>query len=195
MRGVGGQTCFDSNYFEQLATKPSCQRNWYEGTSVHPMPHYHGQAPAVLGFDKTIMIYCLEALGRWHGQAINDVPPTDEIATTCVAANKNVLRLMNGWNICENFHWMVCAARGDLPGQQHSRQIEFSLAPGSLDRVEDLGTINRGGYQVNDVYYLEICLFAHVCKNGDELFGLRKGAGFVCDLQPERVRDLASLLA
>ena len=25
----------------------------------------------VLGFDKTIMIYCLEALGRWHGQAIN----------------------------------------------------------------------------------------------------------------------------
>lgn len=189
------QTCFGGpSFFDALAksNEASCHRNWYEGTGVRGIPHYREPAPAVLGFDRTIMQYCLEVLGMWP-QPINDVPPSNDIADKCVRANKNVLRLMNGWNICENVKWMSCAANGALPGQD-SKKIIFSLAPSTLARVELLGSGRGNGYNVDEVYYLEVCLFNQICTNSDQLFSVKKGEAFECEFDAERVLELGRLL-
>lgn len=111
---------------------------------------------------------------------MTQLPDSNYLALQCMHANLNVLRLMNGWNLCTNLRWMMCAVRGALPGQEGSRRLVFSKAPNTLERVEDIGGGSRSRYGVADVFYLEVCLLNHVCNNRDELFATGRGDGFEC---------------
>ena len=100
----------------------------------------------------------------------------------------------------------MCAAKGLLPGQG-GRTIKFARAPNRLD----LGLNNRlgvcsgwvpphapsggiFGYATDDIFYLESCLFSQICRNGHEIFELRKGHAFECDLDVGLFRELQGLL-
>ena len=93
---------------------------------------------------------------------------------------------------------MICAARGQLPGQTSSK-ILFSLAPNELDASADsrkpFGQC-RGyrdwklscehGYATDDVFFMEVCLFNQLCANRQELWSVRRGQPFVCELSRAR---------
>ena len=121
----------------------------------------------------------------------------------------NILQLVGSqtpYNICRNLEWMVCAARGELPFQK-SRKIRFAVA---TDTIEISGRYplwkcsgftnapggceHETGYANDDIFFLETCLFNHLCKNKEELFSLRVGQDFECDFSPPAFRELASIL-
>jgi len=155
-------------------------------------PSYPRQAPALLGFDEAIMEYCLEKLGT--PKKVTQLPETNLLANTCVKANYNILRLMHGWNLCANLQWMVCAVHGELPGQRGDSTVLFAAAPYTLGRIEDLARRTKVSYWVSDVYYLEVCLFNHICRNRHELFSLARGKAFRCNVDLDALDDLAHLL-
>ena len=88
---------------------------------------YRSDAPALFGFDGSIDRFC------------NNRPKPNPYdggighANSCIRSNINILSIYDGsYNICRNLEWMVCAARGALPGQL-SRTVLFSFAPRDLD--------------------------------------------------------------
>ena len=90
--------------------------------------------------------------------------------------------------MCVNLMWQTCAIKGLLHGQGGGRQMRFSIAPAALDtalfRNPPKGCVNGdcgNGYAVSDVYYAEVCVMSHSCRNREALFRLRVGELFVCD--------------
>ena len=47
---------------------------------------------------------------------------------------------------------------------------------------------------MSDVYYAEICVLSHVCRNGARLFSLRVGELFECLFSEAKFQSLHSLL-
>ncbi|KAL3933499.1 MAG: hypothetical protein SGPRY_000253, partial [Prymnesium sp.] len=94
-------------------------------------PAFTQAAPALLGLDDTLFEYCSELLGI---QASYDGPEggfNSKLAHRCVQANHNILRLTSArvpWSMCQTLQWLMCAARGQLPGQQ-SPTLHFAIAP------------------------------------------------------------------
>ena len=149
-----------------------------EGDLGKKIPKFVGAAPALLGFDEGIDVYCQERApdwAKWRGHA-----------TRCVAANVNILSLYGNrvpYNICRNLEWQTCAAKGMLPGQG-TPAIRFATAPSSLDPAGATGkplgqckgwvpstppTGGVYGFATDDIFFLEVCLFNELCYNGHEL--------------------------
>ena len=104
-----------------------CDQNWMQGTAQAPgpgdRPHFTQPAPALLGFDETILGYCSHLVGL-------DFDGGDlELAERCVRANKNVLRLLQGrpWGMRQNIEWQMCALSGKHG--QDGRKVSFASAP------------------------------------------------------------------
>ena len=199
-RGGTGDTCIGRGWppfdLEGALAGRGCERNWLEGT--HDRPVFPRPAPALLGFDETIYAFCSAELGEAEGPYWGD---NNALAARCVDANENVLRVMGGWNMCVNLMWQTCAVKGLLHGQGPQRHLRFSIAPRDLDvRLFDnppKGCVNGGcdrGYAVSDVYYAEICVLSHICKNREQLFQLDVGQNFVCDLDEGGYRGLRQML-
>ena len=113
-------------------------------------------------------------------------------------ANENVLRVTSGWNMCMNLHWQVCAIQGRLHGQENGK-MHFSIAPkdldvGIFDSPESCIGGCDGGYAISDVYFAEICVLSHICKNRAELFLADVGTIFECDFDEQRFLELRTLL-
>lgn len=186
-------------FFRDAEAGTTCGRNWYEGNqgdlgSVHGgptrnwvEPHFTKPAPAVLGFDESIDWMCGNRnLGGWQH------------AQTCVRSNKNILALFwpAVYNSCANFQWQVCAAKGWLPGQG-SPVIKFAYEPRDLNTEEGphpLGSCNsyapagcdeNFGYGSSDIFFLEVCIYNTICKNGADVFKLDVGEAFHCELHHE----------
>ena len=198
-RAPGGAACFGRGWppfdLDGALRGDGCDRNWLEGT--HPRPVYRQPAPALLGFDETIYAFCSAETRLEEGPYWGD---NNALAVRCVGASENVLRVMGGWNMCVNLHWQTCAAKGLLHGQRDS-SMRFSIAPKELDI--DLfdnppnGCVNGGcdrTYSISDVYYAEVCLLSHICRNRRELFELEYGELFRCDLDDGAYLELKQLL-
>ena len=195
-----GPACFEQGWqhfeFEAALQGRGCDRNWLEGT--HERPVFPSPAPALLGWDETIYAYCAAKLGQAEGPYWGN---NNELAAICTQANENVLRVMGGWNMCVNLHWQTCAVKGLLHGQG-GRELHFSIAPGALDvglfdRPPNNQCVNGGcseHYAVSDVYYGEVCVLSHICRNGAVLFSLEVGEPFVCDLDEAAFLGLRELL-
>lgn len=50
------------------------------------------------------------------------------------------------------------------------------------------------GYANWDIYYLEVCIFNHLCTNGKEMFSINPGGLFTCNFSRERFASLQSML-
>ena len=192
-------------YFADVASGRHCQTNWFEGNGgslgiAERLPTFSGSGAALLGFDDTIDRVCHKGEGcRWHAEC-------------CVKRSYNILSLYGQrvpYNICRNLEWQACAAKGLLPGQKDS-QIVFAIEPSSVtpdgSNGRQLGvcggwtpakkpTGGAYGYATEDIFYLEICLFHHICRNGEELFQLRAGDVFVCDFSHEALGELEIMLS
>lgn len=101
--------------------------------------------------------------------------------------------------VCVNLQWQLCAIRGQLHGQ-HASTMMFSIPPKSLD----VGIFDHpsrcvgdcsGNYAVSDVYFAEVCVLNHVCKNKRELFELDVGTAFHCDFDRDAFMELRTLLS
>ena len=194
-----------ATYFNDLVSGVHCNTNWYEGNQGElgyggRLPYFSQNAPALLGFDESITWYC-------DRQNPNRTKYTGH-AEACVAGNLNILSLYSGrvpYNICRNLEWQACAAQGRVPGQGN-HDILFARAPNSLDASgaggKPLGQC-RGwvpstrptggrdyGYSTDDIFYLEVCMFNRICRNGHALFNLRIGEPFLCDFYEAGVRSL-----
>ena len=196
-RQGGNQACFEWGWghfeFDKALRGEGCDRNWLEGT--HDWPQYPSPAPALLGFDETIYAYCSAEIHKNEGPFYQD---NNGLARRCVDANENVLRVMGGWNMCVNLQWQTCAIKGLLHGQGN-RKMHFSIAPKDLDMNifrnpwACVGNCETN-YAISDVYFVEICVISHVCKNREELFALEVGELFECDLDEAAFRELEVLL-
>jgi len=182
------------DFFDNAWWGKDCARNWYTGNQGGlgqqnggpdkdwVNPHFTAPAPALLGFDRNINWHC-------HG---NDV----DHATACTRANVNILSLY-GWeipyNVCRNLEWQVCAAKGTLPGQG-SDNIIFSFAPKDLQ--VDGGDFPLGGcnsyapsgcggadYASGDIFYLEACVLDTMCSNRDDMWALKAGDTWHCEME------------
>lgn len=110
------------------------------------------------------------------------------------------------YNLCRNLEWQVCAAKGMLPGQDGNTRLRFASAPARLQvkpwsegaaSCEAPSTPRSGaaalGYNVNDVFFLELCIFSQLCTNGADVFKLKVGEPFHCEFSKagfERLREL-----
>lgn len=199
-------------FADTLAGTHCSSTNWYEGNQGalgregHSPTFRHPEAAGLLGFDETIDDFCASALGGWdharnHGHA-----------QRCVEANLNILSLYGHrlpYNMCRNLEWMVCASQGRLPGQGRAI-LKFSRAPSTLQpggsSGKPLGKCcgwtpegmhPRGGafgYATDDIFYLEVCLFAQICENGEDLFSMKVGDPFECIFSATRFSELQELL-
>lgn len=143
-RSGSGAACWgdgalaDIYFAAALSNRQLCDANWLEGAAggAHERPLFpRAVAPALLGFDGDIHRRCSELAGlgssRVSGAAWNA-----ELAVRCIQASRNVLRIGSGasygWTMCVNLNWLLCAARGWLPGQGGTT-LQFARAPGQLD--------------------------------------------------------------
>jgi len=208
-RAPGSRACFqdDSRFWENALSGKDCGRNWYEGASSQfggwgaRVSYPKHQAPAVLGYDESIFAWCCRVLGNRDvsgGGCGFHIGENTRLADTCIAASQSVLRLMNGWNLCRNTEWVMCALHGRLPGQ-NTRAIRFAKAPKSLV-IEEFwrppagcvnGACDSKHYAVSDVFYVEACLISSVCRNRERLFAsLGVGEDFACDFDAEAYERL-----
>lgn len=201
-RGPTEAGCWEEHggrrYFDKVLAGDGCDRNWFEGYhgEATDRPEFTAAAPALLGFDSTIWELCVEVLGMNRNGYSNE-----ELATRCIAANRNILRVSWGWNMCQNLEWQLCAARGKLPGQQ-GRGIMFATAPKALS-IEEWRVPNswpchhgcpQGKYSVGDVYYAELVVYRQICRSAPQLFEVGRGEEMQCDVDSEAFAELAELL-
>ena len=74
--------------------------------------------------------------------------------------------------------------------------MHFADAPKLLDTHNDFW---EGGewvtrYSVGDVYYLEVCMLSQLCANANELFSVKVGEYFECELEQGRFAELKAIL-
>jgi len=209
--GCWGTADQAADYFAQTLSGSECDVNWYEGASgslgeQQSRPQFTQPAPALLGFDDTIFIFCSQVLHRQTWFSGEASLFNSEVANRCVEANQNILRLVSQrvpWNMCQNLRWVMCAARGKLPGQDSSR-MHFATAPKALDvdtwyrptswPCDEGQGCPEGLYSVGDVYFVEICLLREICANGDDLFHLDRGGIFECNVDDAAFQSLAEKL-
>lgn len=201
--------CWDAqpNFWEQTLRGDRCHINWFQGTIDEQVPRFSGPADALLGFDESIYMHCLDLLGRWHAVTEWSMPDEPTLARTCIAANQNILRLHSAsepWNMCQNLRWMLCALRGKLHGQRGSL-IHFAAAPKHMkvdqldgynlnhQRVMDHGMWRQ--YKVSDVFFSEVCILSVICSNPSDLFAVKDGEPFHCHLDDGRFRKFASWMS
>ena len=105
--------------------------------------------------------------------------------------------------------WQVCAAKGGIPGQ-NSKKIVFGKKPSELNPNPNggkpLGTCGgwvpawlnnhhcRDNYATDDIFFLEICMFNQICRNGEDLWDLEVGQEWECDFDEVLFDELADLL-
>jgi len=195
MVGPGEWRCWDGlggkQWLEGMWKGTWCNRNWMEGSAADMggdgMPAFSKPAPALLGFDETILGYCSELVGMgFDGGDLNT-----ELAQRCVWANKNVLRLFSGarpWDMCQNIEWQMCALTGKLP-HQDGRKVSFATAPRDLQlewwtdpSKHPTYTPVWDGFALGDVYFAEVAVIFLVCANRAQLFELEVGETFVCEM-------------
>ena len=135
LRQPNGPTCWGANgnaFFDNAAAGTTCSRNWYQGSPGQlglwgPIDddgpvRFTTNAPALLGFDDAIDFYI-----------DNNNGGNENHARKSVTHNVNILQLFPPatYNICVNYQWLLCAARGLLHGQGNTA-MRFAYPPGRL---------------------------------------------------------------
>ena len=207
-------------FFDRLIAgdKAICDRNWY--SAIPPkhlakhVPTMEADAPSVLGFDDDIKDYCMAInhysdVQRWR---LNASAPTSRrrlgsASTECARANRTMLEMDDDeYNSCRNLEWQTCAARGRVPGQK-TASIVFATAPGEveMDGADGKPTLSSCighapydcgsvGFANDQIFYAEACAYSKICENRKELFKVKAGELFTCEVSEEGVRELQRLL-
>ena len=65
---------------------------------------------------------------------------------------------------------------------------------GTCSGFTDMPCGGGRGYANDDIFYLEVCLFAVVCANGQQLFQVDAAQNFECQIDAPAVRELQGWL-
>lgn len=178
----------------------TCGRNWFAGSPAgcadqSVLPAFTRPAPAAIGFDDPLAERCADKLkpaapaGRGDHKRV------------CIERNYNVLSLFSdapSYDVCRNLEWLVCAAKGALPGQQ-GEGIIADPPPQSvgLDVLWKQSMLRgaAGRYSPSAIYPLEVCALSALCSNREELFQLRAEEQFRCRLAPGALGRLVFQMA
>jgi len=203
----GGPT-HAQEFFASALAGNECKRNWYEGAAGgdrYTPPRFRTRtAPVLYGDDPDIFALCSRVTGqptvyagggdyREHARAI---------ASRCVDAQMNILRLTDYWDMCINLEWMMCGLLGQLPGQEDlvNGEVEIKLATSTRDL--DLNQFYyppdcwsgpcSTHYAVRDVFFAEVFVLYQLCASTrDRLFEVGVGTSFKCKLDVDRYHELA----
>jgi hypothetical protein len=88
---------------------------------------------------------------------------------------------------CRNLEWVVCAARGLLPGQTN---LIFDPPPAALETSPLFNDAITHRYSWTSIFYLEACMLATLCSNANELFQVARLQPFVCEYVPDALPRL-----
>jgi len=98
----------------------------------------------------------------------------------------------------------VCAAKGLVPGQggkgiifpKAPKDLEFEGSPrlGQCSGYSQVDCVGEDGYATDSIFFLEVCLFSAICSNRQDLFRLRSGDEWECDLDEGAYWDLIEKL-
>jgi hypothetical protein len=106
-----------AEYFDSVISGAGCDINWFEGTDGvlgdgASRPVFTSRAPALLGFDESILAFCNSIIGvqqpvavLTRGEHIFNRQQNNDVAHHCVQANQNILRLLSSrrpWNMCRS---------------------------------------------------------------------------------------------
>lgn len=152
-RGPGDATCFGEGeeaerFFDDTLDGTDCNQNWHAGHHEWPRYPSGSKASVLLGYGgASMMQYCLDLSG--NRRKVDWFPSQQEVASACINASQNILRI-NGWTMCLNLKWLVCAARGLLPDQK-GKEMRFTHAPKALRIDGDYSPARDGGSGVQIV--------------------------------------------
>lgn len=198
----GNEACWSNknNFFHEVLGQEQCDVNWLRGASDTEAfrPPFTKDAPALLGFDNTIVDYCTE---KSHQSNWPQGDYFKEVARRCVQGNQNILLMFScdscfgfqGWDMCQNLRWVLCAVRNFLPGQGSSG-VRFAKAPKNLNFSDFDKVTNRKHYVVSDVFFCEVCVISLICKNSWQLFLLNRGERFDCEFDEKGYWNLVKTL-
>lgn len=203
------------DFWRNVQSGGSCSRNWYTGNwgdlgkidggpdKPYVTPHFtKDKAPALLGFDENIDLYCEQHSG--------DAAEFDH-AKRCIKANVNILSLYGEdipYNVCRNLEWQTCAAMGRLPGQGVGRGgnvLRFAKAPRNLQPFTGEKVIGgcygyhpegcgQTGYSSSDIFFAEACYYNQICSNSHELWTLEDGQDWICHFSEDGLKQLVAWL-
>ena len=65
---------------------------------------------------------------------------------------------------------------------------------GACDSYAPAGCGNGWGYGTSDIFYLEVCIFERICRNGADLYNLNVGDNFHCEVSRQGMLQLKQWL-
>jgi hypothetical protein len=193
-------------WVNEMEAGVACGRNWFSGVGGGcvdqlVLPAWTGPAPAAIGFDDKLAERCADRKGRPDAPLPAALLEHGGRKRSCIHKNLNVLALFSqapSYDLCRNLEWLVCAARGALPGQA-GRGILADPPPQRV-RIDALWhhSALRGSalrYSSYAVYPLEVCILSALCSNRAELFRLGPDQPFRCRWQASALRRVVFQMA
>ena len=104
--------------------------------------------------------------------------------------------------MCQNFEWVLCAVKGQLPGQRGA-EMHFAKAPKHMNLGEYYHPEWSGewwpephweNFALSDVFFAEIAILNAVCENSRDLFNVEVGETFECATSSHGFRVLRDTL-
>jgi len=196
------------DFFDQALRGFPCNVNWNEANSSHlweigNVQQFPEAAPALLGFHEAVDHTCAN-----RRRALGDTKDQVGQVESCRRASMNILGEPR--DMCRHVEWLTCAANGLLPGQKGLR-IKFSTAPSSLmgfaspmSRNQVCSGVRASGRQPKDcsdfgyasdtIFFFETCFLSQICFNNRQLWELKAGDEFECQISLTRWQELEDML-
>ncbi len=83
--------------------------------------------------------------------------------------------------------WVADDRRADCSDAANST-VYSHIYPGQVNPIE------KAGYTVRDIFFLELCVFRQICSNGADVFMLKAGEPFQCKFSHKGFAELQNLL-
>jgi hypothetical protein len=190
-------------WIDEMESGAVCGRNWFQGShgckDQKSLPAYVNPSPALIGINANIATRCDNRRGV--RQLPRHSPHMGDRKRQCIVNDWNVLALYDtrpAYDMCRNLEWLVCAAKGILPGQRGTG-IVSDPPPGSLPIGKLFETKSNGveptGYTPSTPYYLEVCALSAFCENRADLFLISSTAQFRCRWAPGALRRFVKQMA
>lgn len=150
-----------------------CRQEWND------VYYYTGSG----GHDKHVILGTHDAMSD-HCMMTSDYP-IKETLLDCVSTRYNKLSIID-WNVCKNLLFLKCNAEKGDP-------FLMTRVPATL-QIDWFNTGTIGVWREDDIYYMEACLLAVMCKDGNSLFQMRDAGNYNCVVDEEGLTTILNYI-